>query len=165
MSFAVCVGVAAGVRGGGLTAIASVLKTPALLAAAPAVAVSSAGIRLPLVASRTIGLLADAMIPVMLLTLGVQLVETRALRPSLDVGIATALRLVVSPAVAALLVVPFGIAGLDRAACILQAAMPAAVLVAIISSEYAIAPGFVITTVFYSTLASLPVLTVLLAIL
>jgi predicted permease len=163
VSFVVCVGVAAGVRGSGLAAVASVFRTPAILAAAPAFALSAAGVELPLVLSRTVGLAADAMIPTMLLGLGLQLAETGGLRPTRDVAVACGLRLVVAPAVAALLVVPFGLTGVDRATCILQAAMPAAVLVAIISSEYRIAPGFVMATVFYSTLGSLPVLTLLLA--
>ena len=66
---------------------------------------------------------------------------------------------------AALLVAPLGLAGVDRATCILQAAMPAAVLVAIISAEHRVAPAFVTATVFFSTVLSLPVLTLLLALL
>ena len=163
VSFTVCVGIAAAVRGGKARAILSVLRTPALLAAVPAVLVSATQLRLPLLVTRTAGLLGDAMIPTMLLALGLQLAEARALRPSRDVLVATALRLAVSPAVAAVLAVPFGLTGADRAACVLQAAMPAAVLVAIISGEYGVAPGFVTATVFFSTLLSLPVLTLLLA--
>jgi predicted permease len=163
VSFVVCVGVAASVRGGRLSAVASVLKTPAILAAVPAIAVSALDVPLPLAVSRTVGLLGNAMIPTMLLALGLQLAQTQALRAGVDVLVATGLRLVVAPAVAALLVEPFGLVGADRAACILQAAMPAAVLVAIISNEYDVAPGFVMATVFYSTLASFPALTLLLA--
>jgi malate permease and related proteins len=163
VSFVVCVGVAAGVRGGRLSAVASVFKTPALVAAVPALLVSSTGAALPLFAGRVIGLLSSAMIPAMLLTLGLQLAQTRALRITTDVGVACALRLLASPVVAALLVAPFGLSGVDRSVSIIQAAMPAAVLVTIISSEYRIAPEFVMSTVFFSTLGSLPVLTVLLA--
>ena len=75
----------------------------------------------------------------------------------------SALRLVGAPAVAALLAAPFGLSGLERASGILQAGMPAAILVAIIATEYDIAPGFVTAAVLFSTLASLPTLTVLLA--
>jgi predicted permease len=163
VSFVVCVGVAAAVRGSGLSAVGSVFKTPAILAAIPALIVSGTGVEVPLFAARAVGLLADAMIPTMLVVLGIQLAEAGALRPGVDVAVAGALRLVAAPAVAALLVVPFGIGGVDRATCILQAAMPAAVLVAIISHEYGVAPGFVMSTVFFSTLGSLPVLTLLLA--
>jgi malate permease and related proteins len=165
LSFVVCVAAAAWVRGGGLSAVTSVFRTPALLAAVPALVVSGAGLPLPLVLSRTVDLLGSAMIPTMLFVLGLQLAERGALRLTRDVWVATALRLVAAPAIAALLVVPFGIGGIDRATCVLQAAMPAAVLVAIISAEHRVAPAFVTATVFVSTVLSLPVLTVLLAVL
>jgi predicted permease len=105
------------------------------------------------------------MIPAMLFALGVQLAGTRMMRLTTDVLVASGLRLLVSPAVAALVVIPFGVTGLDRTACVLQAAMPAAVLVAIISTEYGVEPSFVMSTILVSTVLSLPVLTVLLAIL
>jgi predicted permease len=161
VSFVVCVGVAAWVRGGRASAVLSVLKTPALVAVVPA----ALGIPLPVFVVRTVALLGDAMIPAMLFVLGVQLAGTRLMRLTQDVLIASGLRLLVSPAVAALLVIPFGVAGIDRTACVLQAAMPAAVLVAIISSEYDVEPTFVMATILISTVLSLPVLTVLLAIL
>ena len=164
VSFVVCVGVAAAVRGSGLGAVASVFKTPALLAAVPALAVSLGDLELPLLVSRTVGLLSSAMIPTMLFGLGLQLAATRGLRVSADVLVASGLRLLVAPAIAALVVIPFGLTGVDRAACILQAAMPAAVLVAIISAEYDVAPGFVMGAVLFSTVGSLPVLTLLLAV-
>jgi predicted permease len=165
LSFAACEAAAAWARRGGLAAVGSVLRTPAILAAIPALAVSALDLRLPLLVARTADLLGAAMIPVMLFALGLQLAEQGALRPTVDVAIATALRLLASPAVAALLVGPLGLAGVDRATCILQAAMPAAVLVAIISAEHRVAPAFVTATVFFSTVLSLPVLTVLLALL
>jgi predicted permease len=163
LSFSVCVAAAAWVRGGHVTAIASVLRTPALVAAVAAVAVSATGVQLPLAVSRGVGLLADAMIPIMLLTLGLQLAAAEGLRLGADTWLATGLRLLVSPLVAAALAIPFALPGVDRAVAILQAAMPAAVLVAIIATEHDVAPGFVMSTVFFSTLCSVPVLTVLLA--
>lgn len=165
VSFVVCVGVAAWARGGRLSAVLSVIKTPALIAVVPAAFVSATGAHLPLLVTRTVGLLGDAMIPVMLFLLGVQLSETRGIRLSVDVLAASAVRLLVCPAIAALLVLPFGVTGIDRTACILQAAMPAAVLVAIISAEYDVESRFVMNTIFFSTLLSLPVLTLLLALL
>ncbi len=162
-SFVVCVGVAAWTRGGGLAAVASVFKTPALLVAVPAALVSAGHVHVPLMVARTVGLLGGAMIPIMLFVLGVQLAQTRALRPNVDIGVVSALRLVGAPAVAAALAAPFGLSGLERASGILQAGMPAAILVAIIAVEYDIAPGFVTAAVLFSTLVSLPTLTVLLA--
>jgi predicted permease len=163
-SFSVCVGVAAWTRGGGvLSAIVSVFRTPAIIVAVPAVLISANAVELPLFVGRTVGLLGGAMIPMMLFVLGVQLADTKALRPTGDALVVSFLRLAVAPLVAWLLAAPFGLSGLERAAGILQAGMPAAILVAIIATEYDIEPGFVTGTVLFSTLLSLPTLTVLLA--
>jgi predicted permease len=162
-SFVVCVGVAAWTRGGGLSAVSSVFRTPALIVAVPAALVSAAQAEVPLVVSRTVGLLGGAMIPVMLFVLGVQLAHTRVLRPTADVGVVSLLRLVGAPALAFVLAAPFGLGGLERATGILQAGMPPAILVAIIATEYDVAPGFVTAAVLISTVLSLPTLTVLLA--
>jgi predicted permease len=163
-SFAVCVGVASWTRGGGVArAVASVFATPALVVAVPAALVSAARVEVPLFVSRTVGLLGAAMIPMMLFVLGVQLARTKALRPDADVLWVSALRLVGAPALAWLLAAPFGLDGIARAAGILQAGMPAAILVAIVATEYDVAPAFVTSAVLFSTLLSLPTLTVLLA--
>jgi predicted permease len=163
-SFVVCVGVASWTRGASVpAAVVSVFGTPALVVAAPAAVVSATQVELPLFVSRTVGLLGAAMIPMMLFVLGVQLAKTKALRPTTDVVIVSALRLVGAPALAWVLAAPFGLAGVERASGILQAGMPAAILVAIIATEYDVAPGFVTSAVLFSTLLSLPTLTVLLA--
>lgn len=162
-SFTVSVAVAAWTRGGGPAAVGSVFRTPALIVAAPAFAVSAWHLHVPLMIQRTVGLLGGAMIPVMLFVLGVQLAETKVLRPTRDVFLVSALRLLGAPAVAWALAGPFRLGGLERAAGILQTGMPAAILVAIIAAEHDVEPGFVTSTVLFSTLASLPTLTVLLA--
>jgi predicted permease len=162
-SFVVCVGVAAWTKGGGLSAVGSVLKTPAIVVAAPAALVSWSGVELPLFVTRSVGLLGAAMIPTMLFALGLQLVSARTLRPGADHVAVAAVRLVLAPAIAALLAASFGVSGIERAAGILQSGMPAAVLVSIIAIEYDVAPTFATGAVFFSTLVSLPTLTVLLA--
>jgi predicted permease len=164
-AFATSVAAAAFVRGGGLSAVASVFRTPALLVVPPAALVAALDLPLPLFLTRSVGLLGDAMIPVMLFALGLQLAQTRALRLGMDVLAVSAIRLAVAPALAALLVVPFGLEGLPRATGILQSGMPAAILVSIIAAEYRIDTGFVTAAVFYTTLLSVPTLTVLLALL
>jgi malate permease and related proteins len=166
VSFGVCVAVASAVRGGGVPgALLSVLKTPALVVMIPAALISAGDVAVPAVVARTVGLLADAMIPIMLVVLGVQLRETRIERISGDVLLATGLRLVGGPVLGALLAIPFGLTGVERAVGIVQAGMPAAVLVSIIAVEHRIAPGFVMTAVFFSTLLSLPTLTIVMSLL
>lgn len=162
-SFVVCVGAAAWVRGGGLSAIASVLRTPALWVVPPAMLVAGDVVALPLSISRSVGLLGSAMIPAMLLALGLQLAESGRLRVTPDVFAVTGLRLVAAPLLAAAIVGPFGLGEVERATGVLQAGTPAAILVAIIAVEHGIAPSFVTTAVIFTTLCSLPTLTVLLA--
>jgi malate permease and related proteins len=158
-AFIVCVGAAGWARGGGLGALSGLLKTPALWASVPALIVAHGDIAIPLMFSRMIGLLAEAMIPVMLFALGLQLLEQKRVRISLDVVVATSTRLLLAPALACLLAIPFHLHHIDYAAGVLQTGMPVAVLVAIISKEYDIVPDFVTSVVLISTLASLLTLT------
>ncbi len=162
-AFVVSVGAAAWTRGGGLSAVTSVFTTPALVVAVPAALLSASGTEVPLPVGRAVNLLGGAMIPTMLFVLGVQLAQAKALRPTRDVWVVSAVRLVVAPGLAWLLAGRFGLGGLERASGVLQAGMPAAVLVAIIATEHEVVPGFVTAAVLYSTLLSLPTLTLLLA--
>lgn len=163
ISFVIGVAAANWTSGGSLRAVLEVVKTPALIAALPALLLNGLDVTPPLVVSRITGLLGQAMVPVMLLSLGAQLGGT-VLRIDRDVVIAGAVRLIGGPALALLLVIPFGLTGIPRGAGIMQAGMPAAILCAIIALEYDLVPDFVTTTVLFSTLASVVTLTVLLAV-
>lgn len=149
--------------GGSMRAVLEVFKTPALLAAVPAFFVNWSNIETPLFLSRIITLLAGAMIPTMLVVLGVQLADVGRLKFGWDVFIASSVRLVGGPILALALAVPFGLTGIERGAGIFQASMPAAVLASIIAIEYNLLPEFVTTTVLFSTLASVVTLTLVLA--
>ena len=163
-SFVICVGVASWARSGGLTAIFSVFKTPALIALIPALVFNIFDIEVPIFLSRICGLLGQAMIPVMLITLGVQMGEITNININFNVFAASTVRLIGGPLLALLLVPYFGLEGLERSTGILQSAMPAAVLVSIIAMEYKLLPEFVTTTVLFSTLYSILTLTVILTI-
>jgi predicted permease len=162
IGFVICVGIANWAHGSGFSAVLSVFKTPALLAMIPVLFFYGTSVKVPLFLSRTTGLLGKAMIPVLLVTLGVQLSEVGSFRINLDVLIATTLRLVAAPLLAASLFVFFSLSATEIKAGILQAGMPVAVLVSIISIEYDIAPEFITTTVLFSTLFSILTLTALL---
>lgn len=160
-AFVVCVGAAGWAHGGSKGAIGGVLKTPALWALPPALLVSSGGVTVPLMLSRMIGLLAEAMIPVMLFALGLQLLEQRRISLATDVWLASGIRLLLVPAIAFVVAIPFALNSIESAAGILQAGMPTAILVAIIAKENNIVPDFVTSVVVVSTLASLVTLTLL----
>jgi hypothetical protein len=159
VAFVIGVAAANWERGGGIGATLAVLKTPAILTAPVAVFFNWSQLELPLIIARPIELLAGALIPTMLLALGVQLAKAGIPRPNFDMVASSAVRLVVSPALAIMLAVPFGLTGLERDVGILQASMPVAVLVSIIALEYDMEPTFVTATVLFSTLASVVTLT------
>lgn len=169
VSFAVGVAAANWHRGGRLQAIGAVLKTPAVLVMPPALLMNwlgtSMGFSLPLVVSRPIALLSAALIPLMLVGLGVQLASVGIPRLDVDMALSSAVKLIGCAALAFALAAPFGLTGVERAVGILQSSMPTAVLASIIAVEHDLLPNFVIATVLFSTLASVVTLTAVLALL
>jgi len=165
LAFVICVGAAGWANDGSKGAIWGVIKTPALWATIPALFVSFGEIQVPLMASRMISLLSDAMIPAMLFSLGLQLHEQKYVSFSGEVFLASSIRLLLVPAVAFAVAIPFSLGEVENAAGILQAGMPTAILVAIIAKENNIVPDFVTSVVVVSTLASLVTLTLLMVIL
>lgn len=163
VSFVVGVAAATWNKGGSLRAAIAVIKTPALLAVPPAILANALHLTLPPMLARPIELLAAAMIPTMIVALGVQLSGAGLPRINLDMILPSAIRLIAGPVLAVLLALPFGITGLERSVGVIQAAMPTAVLASIIAFENDLIPEFVITSVLFSTLASVLTLTLVLA--
>lgn len=161
-AFIICEASARWASGGRMSAVWAVFKTPGLIVVVPALIFAMGDIPQPLMIQRVVGLLGNAMIPTMLLILGLQLAEAGPLKFNRQVAVATTLRLVGGPIVAFLVVDLFGITGLARATGILQTSMPVAIIVSIISMEHGVATKFVTATIFYSTLCSLFSLTLLL---
>lgn len=165
VAFVVCV-IAANVgRGGTLRAVGAVFRTPALIALPPALLWNWTQFPIPAFVSRPMELLSAALIPTMLIVLGVQLASAGIPRPNLDMLLSSTIRLLSGPTLAFTLAAPFGLGGLERDVGILQASMPAAVLVSIIALENDLLPEFVTTAVLFSNLASAISLTVVIALL
>ena len=164
-SFAIGVAAANFVRGGRLTAVLAVAKTPAVIAFLVAMVLNLAGLPLPALLLRPADLLGAAMIGTLLLCLGVQFADSGFPRPNLDMVVASGVRLIAGPAFAALLAIPFGITGVERGAGIIQAATPVAIFATIIALEHDLLPGFVTATVLLSTVLSLGTMAVVLALL
>lgn len=163
IAFVIAVAAASWHRGGSLHAVLSVLKTPALVALVPAIAFNVGDVAPPVWLARSTDLLGSAMVPTMLVTLGVQLSASGRIRLERDVFIAAGIRLLGAPILAVLLAIPFALTDLSRAAGILQASMPTAVLAVLIALEHKLIPAFVTTAVLFSTLASVVTLTLLMA--
>jgi hypothetical protein len=164
-AFTIGVAAASWARGGKLSAVLAVFKTPGVVAAFPAAFFWLTPWEVPMFLARMGELLGGAMIPVLLVTMGVQLAEIGRPHLNRDVILASGVRLLGGPVLAVLLVFPFGLTGLERGAGILQASMPPAVLTIIVAMEHELAPKFVTTTLLAATLASLVTLTVLLSLL
>jgi malate permease and related proteins len=165
VAFSACVLAASWVHHGGFGALKRLLKTPGVVALVPALFFPFTGTTPPLILDRISGLLGDAMIPIMLLVLGLQLREAGRLEWGVAVLAASGVRLIAGPALAFALIPLFALSGIEASAGVLQASMPAAVLTAIIAVENDVAPTFVTSVVFVTTLLSLISLTLVMALL
>ena len=164
LGFVVCVAIAQLMKGGNpLQAAFKVVKTPSLLALPPALIINYFDITLPPLIARPAELLTPALIPIMLISLGAQLAAAGIPKPNLDMLLSSGIRLVSGAALAFALVELFGLPLLERNVGILQASMPAAVLVSIIALENDVMPEFVTASVLLSNLLSALSLGVVLA--
>ena len=105
----------------------------------------------------------------MLAVLGVRLAEVLRSRQRVQhlpaLGVATFMRLIVSPALAFFFAGLVGLSGVARDVSVLQSAMPTAVISTILATEFDSDPPFAALCVLATTLVSLPTLTILLNIL
>lgn len=127
---------------------------PMFLAVIPAVLLNVRNVVLPPVLDRPVALVAQAMIPLMLVTLGIQLAGMGM--PRLDATAAKALsaKLVVQPLVAAWLVWLLRLGEVAGGSVVIQASMPPAVFAALIALEHDLIPDRVTTIVLGGTLIS-----------
>lgn len=164
------VGMVVGVASGSITsdglgvALRRALLAPVTVAAFVAVALNLGSVELPLVAERSLGLMSDGLIPMMLVTLGVQLASTGWPSLEADFGVVASSKLLVAPAVAYLAGRWFGLSGMDLGVLTVQSAMPPAVFCVVVSLQYNLEPARVVRTVSAVTLAALMTLPVVLAV-
>jgi predicted permease len=146
-----------------LAALRGAFTAPMVLVVPPAVLVNGADLDLPLWVDRPVTLLAGALIPVMLLTLGIQLQGMGLPRVGPEVALSVALKLLAAPAAAAAFGVAVGLEGVPAGVLVLQSAMPAAVFTALVAYEHDMEPDLVTTIVMAGTLASALTLPVVIA--
>jgi predicted permease len=124
-------------------------------------------------AMQTIRLVGDSAIPVMLLILGIELATTDVGAATLRIAPATVLKMAVAPLVGVAIALVIGFENPDVARVfVLECAMPSAVTTLILTGEFAgpatgdlAATDYASTTIFATTLLSVPMLTALIAIL
>jgi len=145
-----------------VTALVRGLTAPMTVAAGVALAVNALNLDVPLLAGRSIGLLSDALIPVMLFTLGLQLVKSGRPLWSNDLGVALVAKLAVAPVVAGLVAAALSLDGNNLDAVVIQSAMPPAVFCAVVAIENDLVPDRVTASVVLTTLASVLTLPIVL---
>ena len=145
------------------TAIMGIFKVPVIYAVIFALIYNWLDWQLPLPVERTVSLLSDAAIPVMIVLLGIQLYNAKISTEIFKVGLSNFLRLVASPIIAIGLAMLFHLDGVAFQAGVLESAVPTAVLTTVLATEYDLEPAFVTTTVVASTLLSPLTLTPILA--
>jgi predicted permease len=144
-------------------ALEKVWKMPSLYGLALALVVRAGGRPVPEAIMRPVDLLSDAALPVMILVLGMQL--ERAVWPARPgiVILAVGISLLVAPLVALGLTGLLGVTGAARQSAVILSSMPVAVITTILALEFELAPEFVTSAVFLSTIASPLTLTPLIA--
>ena len=131
------------------------LSAPMTIAAGVAVVMNLASVEFPTAIDRSIGVLGAALIPLMLVTLGVQMAGD--IRPTLemDLGIVSLAKLAVVPLTAALVGNLLGLAGDDLGVLVIQSSMPPAVFCAVVALEFDMEPERTTRTVLGTTLVAL----------
>ncbi len=152
--------IAARGRAKGWAPLLQAVKAPTLYAVPIALAIRGFEWTLPTTLERPIGMMADAAIPAMLLVLGFQLAQGIEFRQPAILTTALATRLIAGAMVGVGVTTLLGLDGVVRNTVVLVAAMPAAVFVSILATEYRTVPRFVASSVIIGTVASLVTLTV-----
>ncbi len=145
--------------------IANVFKMPLIYAVTLGIILNRAEVTLPEFLSRALDLAAAAALPLMLVILGLELARARLTESPLPVLLATALKLIVTPAVALVVAELMNLRGMTRSVAVLEASMPTAVMASLIAVEFEARSDFVTSVVFVSTLLSIITLVVLLLLL
>ncbi|MGD9798498.1 MAG: AEC family transporter, partial [Acidimicrobiia bacterium] len=150
-------------RGGGLRQVlVAPFRYPAVYAALAGTVVNVANVRLPVLVEESVGTLADASIPCMLLVLGLQL-HLPSRGDLVDPVVASVNRLLVGPLLAAPFAALIGLDGVPWKAVVIAAGMPTAVMVTVVAQQLDAHPELGVRSVMVSTVASIVTLTVLIA--
>lgn len=162
------VGLASRQRGGGLSsALVRALSAPMTVAALAAIAFSYTNsvttVELPTLIDRAVTILAGALIPLMLYTLGVQLMNQGRPQFSSSVGVVSASKLIAAPLAAAAVAAAVGLDGDFASVAIIQSAMPPAVFTAVVAMEHSFEVEKVTTYLVTTSLLALITLPVVLS--
>ena len=146
-------------------ALLNVIQVPIPYAIVAALIVNAGNLPVPPPLERGASLLGQAMVPMMLVILGVQLARTRLGSRLQVVSLASGVRIIGAPLVALALVWLVQMPGLNADVFIIQMSMPTAVLSIVFAEEFGSDVGLASGAVLISTLGSFVTLSVLLSLL
>lgn len=158
-------GIAIASRAGGsmIEAVRAPFRYPALYAAIAGAAVNVLDVTLPPALEAPVATLAGAAVPTMLVVLGLQLQQSIGFDHIVDMLAVNAGRLLIAPVAAWGVATALGLDHTARGTLVVLSAMPTAVIVTILATEFNANPAFVTRTVITSTLASMLTLTLLIS--
>ncbi len=160
------VGLAHGRSGSPLAALGQALRAPMTMASLVALVFNVANLQPPTMMARSVTLIAGALIPTMLFTLGIQLRRSSGLSLSLPTLVSMVAKLAIAPLVAASASALIGLEGDLATVAIIQSAMPPAVFCMVVALEHDFEAEAVTSSVVLTTLASilsLPIVLLLVA--
>jgi malate permease and related proteins len=145
--------------------VKTVFTLPLVWAALLGVTLNSLGVRIPVGLDRGIELLAEAAVPMLLISLGLQIGSSGFPTPSRAMIRAVALRLVLGPCVALFVAWLVGATGLERGVLVLSSAMPTAINAFLVAQELKADAKLVGGIVILTTFLSIPVIALLVTLL
>jgi len=143
-------------------AVVNSLKIPIFHAVIAAFACQALAVQPPAFLLRSLELLGQGAIPLMLVLLGMQLARSRVVSETGFLAAASLLRLIVAPAVGWAIASLLGFDGIPRNVIVLQTSTPAAVLPLLYAIRFGTRPDLVASAIFVTTLLSAGTLTLLL---
>lgn len=136
----------------------TVIRLPVIWAMVIAFVVRATGLQLPAPILTTVSMLAAAAVPVVLLSLGMQLATTRRVRATRPMMTAVVIRVIVLPLLSVGVGLVLGLRGLPLQSLVLAQAMPTAVNAFMLAREYGTDVEGVAGVVALTTFASIPTL-------
>ena len=136
----VAVALASSRSGFSARALLTAITTPLAVGALVAVPVNALDVAIPTWLDRPVSLVAGALIPVMLLTLGLQLRSVDLRKPEPGVFASAPAKLLVAPIVGWFAAAALGLGGSDQGVVLLQASMPPAVFTMLVAVEHDLVP-------------------------
>ncbi len=145
--------------------ITNTLKVPLIYATFFGLLINQGYLAIPLSLSRSIDLLGDSAVPVMLFVLGIQLSRTRIRGHLRLIFFGSMVRLIGGPLLGLIIIYFIGLKGLGANVALIQMGMPTAVATTILADEFGSDTQITSSILFVSTMLSFVTLSVLLSLL